>query len=227
MFLQRLIADHREDGCGLNYDYMGSAEFEFGVTGDARRTLAMLAYKDQLGCNRVHLFERWGMTTHGPTDAYLFGEKAYIKTIVTKPTTKFLFDSLLVTADKESARINDPKYLGWMEVFPRGRGENPILIIRPEALPLADTFLNQFIDEIERREKASEKCAMYQFEKDWSLRRVRGPVYLPQNDGIPIEGDGQWVLFDPDNKAQDRDKYFTDIVDRNYRRTGDIVPAEN
>ena len=57
IFLQRLIVDQ---DIGLNYDYMGAAEFEFGATADAREALARFHLKGELVCQKVRFFARWG-----------------------------------------------------------------------------------------------------------------------------------------------------------------------
>lgn len=159
MLLQRLLADDRADGCGLNYDYMGSAEFEFGATREARIKLANLQIEGKLVGKQVRLYEKWGRSNRGPIDVYLFGSQEYIDKLLSNPPVLSLGvnGDLIVCPTKEAARIDDIRYIGWMQV----RSNEPLLIIRAtrENLDRGNKFLQLFMDGIlaEEKEKSIEQ----------------------------------------------------------------------
>jgi hypothetical protein len=148
MLLQRLIADKDS---GFNYDYMGSAEFEFGATSIAREALARLVMRKKLAARESRFFVKWGRTTHGPIDVYVFGLQKTLDDIgiAPLPGTKVPYD-LLVTADKENARMDNDRILGWMSV----RSDSPILILRrtEDNLDRGNKFLQMFINQILKEE---------------------------------------------------------------------------
>src|SRR3546814_8720923 len=66
MYLQRLIADPK---IGFNYDYMGAAEYEFGVTAEARLAIAKAYLDRDIGAKFTNLIEIHGRTRSSPVQA--------------------------------------------------------------------------------------------------------------------------------------------------------------
>jgi hypothetical protein len=149
MFLQRLVND---DDIGFNYHYMGSSEFEHGSTTVAREKLARLMIDKQIGGKKVNLTEKWGRSLNGPIEVWVFGDKNYIADLGTRGSTDPIVGDLTVTTHKSSARFDDPKILGWMNVY---YGE-PLLIVRAtqDNIERGNKFLQAFMDLILTAEPA-------------------------------------------------------------------------
>ncbi len=138
--LQRLIADEK---CGLNYDYMGFAEFEFGATGRARVELARFMIDGTITARRINFKGKWGVT-NVQFPAIVIGEKEFIDNI--KP-------ELSLTMEKSFMRDRDEKILGWMNL---GDGYHKFVVFRDdENYPANVDRLEKFLKQVAEDRRVS------------------------------------------------------------------------
>ncbi len=129
--LQRLQLDKKS---GLNYEYMGYAEYEFGATAKARAALAELFVDGEL--------EGFECTAKSIT-----GEETYV--------CGFCKNGLVVQSKNYLTNFSNkggfitPDTVGWMSV------EAPLLLLRDQSfIPQADLFLKPFVDGIKEERLA-------------------------------------------------------------------------
>lgn len=221
MYLQRLIAD---PDIGFNYDLMGHAEFENGVTRQSRAILAQLNLDKEISAIKTRFFARHNRICEGPIDVFVFGASDTLRALgLSETLINGVLPDFMVTTDKSSARFDNSDIIGWMSV----NTDQPVLIIRANSENLArgDQFLQPFMNQLIAAEQEGDEHESYAFENGWTLRRTWGPVVLPANNGVPIEGNGFWVMFDGNGNPVDRDKYFNDITERLIDVTGDPIPV--
>lgn len=151
MLLQRLIADPK---CGFNYDYMGSAEYEFGATALARTDFARQYIAGNIAAKRMTFIEqvnRFNGNGHA---------RAGIDVVVysTKEVIEGFGDELTIQVTKETFRTDNPKYLGWMKVTgPRSTPPAPLFIVRADVdLTNVDKFFKDPIDYLEGEQAAKD-----------------------------------------------------------------------
>lgn len=144
MLLQRLIADPK---CGFNYDYMGSAEYEFGATTLARTDFARqylagnIAAKCMTFVEQVNRFNGNGHARAG-IDVVVYS---------TKEVIEGFGDELTIQVTKETFRTDNPNILGWMKVAgPRSTPPAPLFIVRANVdRKRVDQFFQPPIDYLE------------------------------------------------------------------------------
>lgn len=156
MFLQRMIAATDDSGTPtLNYDCMGSAEFEGGVTATARIALSETQMAGRLSGKHIRLFAKWGVSTYGPVDVAVFGDKAVIERLGTNPSKGYAVGDLLVSCEKENARLDNDRIIGWLNVSPLGRSSEPLLFLRAgdENVKRGSEYLNFMIRQILEAQK--------------------------------------------------------------------------
>lgn len=117
MLLQRLKPD---DTCGLNYDYMGAAEYEFGATANGRLAIARLFLNKEMAARTIRFVEVHGMSERAPVDVLAVGTQDMLANIAGTAKIRVI---------KEAFRTDDPRIIGWMNV---GHDENvtPFLMVR-------------------------------------------------------------------------------------------------
>jgi len=122
MLLQRLVAD---PDIGFNYDYMGSAEYEFGATRRGRMALAQIFVEDRMVARRVAFVEQFGFNTFDPIQVLALGSADMLDG---------LGDPMTIRAYKEAFRTRSPDIIGWMNVS-QDRAVKPLLLVRLGADP--------------------------------------------------------------------------------------------
>lgn len=143
MLLQRLIADPK---CGFNYDYMGSAEYEFGSTMRARTDFARHYLAKKITAKRMSFIEqvnRFNGNGHA---------RAGIDVVVfsTKEIIEGFSDELTIQVTQETFRTDNPKIIGWMKVDVNGAPPAPLFIVRADVdLTSVDKFFKDPIDYLE------------------------------------------------------------------------------
>jgi hypothetical protein len=147
MYLQRLVAD---DKSGFNYDYMGSAEYEFGATRKTRSKIAYYFARGNISAKRISFVERmWNGSRLKPVDTVIIGRKDYISS---------LDDELVIKISKEAFRTQSTDIIGWMNVDPYREAE-PFVIVRadlPDVQKRIDMFFGDFIKAAKAELKAEE-----------------------------------------------------------------------
>lgn len=143
MLLQRLVADSK---CGLNYDYMGSAEYEFGATANGRSGLAKAFLEDDLKFKWFDFVEVRGRFSYPPVQVVGLARQKMIDQI---PGT------FRVNVTKENFRTDNSRIIGWMLVDYAGRTcgptDNPLLILRANLDDIQNRFVNflqPFVDQM-------------------------------------------------------------------------------
>jgi hypothetical protein len=206
MLLQRLKADPK---IGLNYDHMGYAEFEFGATRKSRLRIASLLLERKLTMVKARFFDKWGMSTFGPVDVYVFGSKEGIAKLGMKQDHPSVPFDLLVRTEKSPSRADNLDMLGWMSV----RTDEPVLIVRatPDNIERADKFIKMFEDGILSDEEDAKKRTLYTFSNGWMMARE----------------DGLWVLRNEASERVDSGMYFAPLLDVHSPRIGDPTELED
>ena len=155
MLLQRLIVD-REGG--LNYDYMGASEYEYGAIAHGRTTFAQAYLDGNIVAKRVKFVElivpfRGNGQSRAAIDVVLFSVPEVIAT---------LGDTFTAQVTKEHFRTDDPKIVGWIHVgWPdtenhKRKPLTPLLIVRadPDMIAKVDCFFKNPIDYLEGQKAA-------------------------------------------------------------------------
>jgi len=138
MLLQRLVTD---EDVGFNYDYMGSAEYEYGATRNGRLALARLFVEDKMCARKIQLQEKIGSNKSAPITVLAVGSAE---------TLDALGNPAVLPVTKEAFRLHQAKYAGWMHVGPSEEVE-PLLFVRcdmpgEEISRRVQSFLKEFID---------------------------------------------------------------------------------
>ncbi len=140
MYLQRLIADPK---IGFNYDYMGSAEYEFGVTAEARVAIAKAYLDGDIGAKLTNLIEVHGKNRSNPVQ---------VRVLAKKSTITQIGDEFALPVLKECFRTDNPKIIGWLKVMPhRAPNLDPLIMIRHHLVDgpaRIDQFFDPFIQEL-------------------------------------------------------------------------------
>lgn len=105
MLLQRMI---RENEIGLNYDYMGYAEYEFGATSKSREAMARSFIANDLEARVVTLVEQFGKSQMEPIEVVVLGNKETID-YIDHQREKDLNRHWYVKVDKSSMRSDSDK----------------------------------------------------------------------------------------------------------------------
>lgn len=153
MFLQRLVED---DKTGFNYDYMGRAEYEFGVTFAARRALAEAHLDEKIKVKILNFVEVIGKNESKPVEvAVLADDKAFSLLNIEGET-------LRIKVTGESFRTGSPNIIGWMNIENDDFGNViPLLMVRTSADDLSnriEKFTREIINKI-RNKQFSERAA--------------------------------------------------------------------
>ncbi len=143
MLLQRLIADK---DIGFNYDYMGSAEYEFGATRNGRMELAQAFIDGEIVARVLQVSEVYNSKDPGKNiEVVALGRKNMIDALEASPRIRI---------SKESFRFDNPNILGWMNV---GADEvEPLIMIRTsveDAQKRINDFIRPFIDGLREEAK--------------------------------------------------------------------------
>ncbi len=118
MFLQRLTHD---DTSGFNYDHMGSAEYEFGVTRDARTAMAKLFISDGMKARAIDFVEKIGKNESSPVLVLALGSEE---------TLDKLGNPAIIQVTKEPFRTSNRNINGWMLVDPENKDVTPLMLLR-------------------------------------------------------------------------------------------------
>ena len=118
MYLQRLVADKE---IGFNYDYMGSAEYEFGATLNGRSAFARAYLEGDIAAKKTLFVEKFYGSLSKPVEVVVMGRKKDIEAIGAE---------MVISVTKESFRTESSKIIGWMNV---GREScTPFFIMRAD-----------------------------------------------------------------------------------------------
>jgi hypothetical protein len=142
MLFQRLIADNTE---GLNYSYMGYAEFEYGVTGRSRRALALAMLEKDIKGKFILFKGRWGKNS-SHFKAFVIGMTDDVDSV--EPIFKPIIE-------KANLREEDPHTVGWLTVAPYV----PLVIFREDAnlqsnINRLEKYLQLYVSVFEEERKA-------------------------------------------------------------------------
>lgn len=141
MLLQRLVKD---ETAGFNYDYMGSAEYEFGATRNGRGALALAFINSNFHARVIDFREVHYGSVLPPVTVIAMGSKDAIDDLAAAGGK--------ISVIKETFRTNDSNIVGWMNVGWEMRRTTPLLLVRQSLHPADITartkkFLEPFIEQ--------------------------------------------------------------------------------
>lgn len=143
MLLQRLIADK---DIGFNYDYMGSAEYEFGATRNGRMELAQAFLEGEIFARVLKVSE-----VYNPKDP---GKSIEVVALARKSMLDMLEANPRIRISKESFRFDNRNIIGWMNV---GTDKiEPLIMIRTsveDSQKRINDFIRPFIDGLREEAK--------------------------------------------------------------------------
>lgn len=140
MYLQCL---NRDDKIGLNYTYMGYAEYEFGATAVSRLAVARACLTETVDCLRCILKDAvWG----DETEVVVFGDKAALAWFKTR-----LENNRLHIRNKGLLRVKDMDVVGWLSV----RTDHPVILLRDQDIYIKrlEQFLPPVIEHLKEDAK--------------------------------------------------------------------------
>lgn len=143
MLLQRLIADK---DIGFNYDYMGSAEYEFGATRNGRMELAQAFLDGEIVARVLQVSEVYTSKDPGKCiEVVALGRQSMLDALESNPRIRI---------SKESFRFDNPNIIGWMNV---GSDKiEPLIMIRTsveDSQQRINDFIQPFIDGLREEAK--------------------------------------------------------------------------
>lgn len=118
MLLQRL---NKDDTAGFNYDYMGSAEYEYGSTRKGRVAIARLFLEGKMCARSVKFQEVIGKNEFEPIGVLAIG---------TSEALDKLGNPMKIRVTQESFRTREEDIVGWLHVSMDEEDFDPLMMIR-------------------------------------------------------------------------------------------------